>query len=143
MWETISSGKPSPRNEVVINIDTTQGAALRVGDMKLLLNVPNVTWFKPPELEDRFTAQTLELQSGVEDLSGELESSVLLVSWLCIILFQILLFFFFLFRLFVVPVRLSPRRSRAIRFGDKRFPAEGHVTRYGWTDTKEREKTRN
>ncbi|KAJ7369371.1 hypothetical protein OS493_039564 [Desmophyllum pertusum] len=27
------------------------GAAIRVGDMKLLVSCPNSTWFRPPELE--------------------------------------------------------------------------------------------
>ena len=71
MWETISCGKSSPRNEVLINIDTQQGSALRVGQMKILLNVPNVTWFKPPEIEERLIDRETELQLIEDDYNRE------------------------------------------------------------------------
>ena len=65
MWDTISIGKPSPRNEILHNIDpmdTTwnfpydhykfcRQAAIRVGDWKLLKGCPgNGSWVPPPEI---------------------------------------------------------------------------------------------
>lgn len=61
VWNAISKGEPA-RTEILLNIDlpkegeglngmtSYEGIALRSGDVKLIMHVPNSSWFKPPEL---------------------------------------------------------------------------------------------
>ena len=36
------------------DLEGYQGIAIRVDDMKLLMSVPNLTWYKPPELSPEY-----------------------------------------------------------------------------------------
>ena len=60
IWHSISEGAPSPREEILHNIHDS-GVAIRSGDMKLLMNVNNLTWYKPPELSQGFDEQVDEV----------------------------------------------------------------------------------
>lgn len=88
VWQTISEGKPSPRTEMVYNVEPFRGA-LRDGDSKLIWRVPlpsSVELYNIPqdasEKNNLATAnpdKVAELQKRIEGLAKESERPLFLI----------------------------------------------------------------
>lgn len=88
VWPTLSEGKPSPRSEVVYNIEPFRGG-LRQGDWKLVWRTPLPSVVElydiaqdPGEktnLADKYPQKVAELQQRVEVLARESAKSLFLV----------------------------------------------------------------
>jgi len=87
MWPTISNSKPSPREEVVYNVEMFRGA-VRKGDWKLawrttlpskieLFNLAHDPYEKT-NVAAQNPEKVLELQKRIDGLAGEMAKSLLL-----------------------------------------------------------------
>ena len=87
MWPTISDGKPSPRDEVVYNVEMFR-AAVRKGDWKLVWRTilpSKIELFnlaKDPSEKTNLAGENpekvVELQTRINGLAGEMSKSLLL-----------------------------------------------------------------
>ena len=88
VWSTISDGKPSPRHEVVYNIEPFRGG-VREGDWKLIWRTPLPSALElynivedPSEktnLADKHPEIVVKLQKRIEELARESAKSLFLV----------------------------------------------------------------
>jgi arylsulfatase A-like enzyme len=88
VWSTISSGAPSPRQEIVYNIEPFRGG-VRIGDWKLIWRTPlpsAIELYNIPQdpsektnLADSNTAKVAELQKRIEQLAKESAKSLFLL----------------------------------------------------------------
>lgn len=88
VWSTLSEGKPSPRTEVVYNIEPFRGG-LRQGDWKLVWRTPlpsalelyNIAQdpYEKSNLADKNPQKVAELQKRIEELAKESAKSLFLV----------------------------------------------------------------
>ncbi|WP_084245724.1 arylsulfatase B [Rhodoplanes sp. Z2-YC6860] len=87
VWQTIAEGKPSPRDEVVYNVEAFRGA-VRKGDWKLvwrstlpskieLFNLANDPYEKS-NLAEQNPEKVAELQKRIDGLASEMARSLLL-----------------------------------------------------------------
>ena len=88
VWSTISEGKPSPRQEVVYNIEPFRGG-VRQGDWKLIWRTPlpsqlelfNIAQdpYEKTNLADQNPQIVAQLQKRIEELARESAKSLFLV----------------------------------------------------------------
>ena len=89
IWRSLSEGAASPRTKILHNIDLT-GIAIRDGDMKLLMNVANHSWYRPPEL---FPGIRMEKVNKVDSFFSYIVQFLFVCLFVCFVVFSVLFFF--------------------------------------------------